>query len=422
MTSVFQALLGLILFPAAILAISKNVRSISWRRVSACFGLTFVAGLMALKIPWVVTGLTALNHLVGALERATTTSTSFLFGYLGGAGAPFEVKDENKLFIVAFRVLPLILVISALSAVLVRIRVIPFLVNLFGKLLRRTLNLSPPLSFGSAASLYFGTIETPLLIRSYLSSMTEPQLLALLTCTMATVSGSVMVLYSTVLSGVVPEPLTHMVVASLLSIPSALLLSELWMPMGDLQSSDRSLPDWVAPDTAPSGIIEALLSGIKEGLEVVLNVMSVILVTFALLELLNAATGSLTTFFAATPITLETLAGQLLRPLMWLTGISWEQTEVSGKLMGTKILANEFVAFLQIKADSSPISPETRLPLLYALCGFANLGSLGIVVGGLRPLLPGREAELVRCGLRSLVTGNLATLMTGAWITILNFF
>ncbi len=355
---------------------------------------------------------------VSQLERSTLAAAQFLFGYLSGAKPPFEVVDEGQNFLIAFRVLPLIIVISALAAMAFHVGLIPFVVNLLARLLRRVFGVTGALALGVSGSLFFGTIETPLLIREYLTRLGRAELFALINASMATIAGSVMVLYASVLSPVIDGAAGHLFAASLMSLPAALMLSFIWMPPAQKETSAAAAQEGGGSVGVESlrlkspyeSASEALLKGAQEGLGIVLQIIAALLVLFASVNLIDAFLG-----LFSDSLTLQVLLGTALQPVAWLLGIPWAETAAAGQLLGTKIVLNEFVSFLNLAQDTS-LSEKSRLVLTYALCGFANLGSFGIIVSGLSTLLPQRKSEVVSLTLRSLVVGNLATFMTGAMV------
>lgn len=405
-----QSLLGIFVFIGIATLFSKGRREISWKFVSVALLLQFIAAFVFLKISFFTDMFSVLNKGVVLIQNVTDRSSQFLFGYLAGGQTPFEAIAPENGFIVVFRVLPLIVVVSAISALLFHWRIIPLVVGLLGRALQKTLGLSGDLSLGSAATVFFGTIEAPLLIRSYLSNMSRSDLFALISCSMATVSGTVMVLYSSVLGSVVPNPLTHLLVASIMSVPAALLLARVIIPQQTLARDDQTIYKIKSPY---SGSFDAITKGIQEGMGMVLGIIGTILVFFALIYFVNEMLGAL-----SPTLSLEGIVGTILRPFLWLTGISWEESQIAGKLMGTKIILNEFVAYLELSKSSTLISEHSRLLLSYALCGFANLGSVGIIIGGLASIVPDRRVELTSLTLLSLLSGNLATLLTAA---VVNF-
>ncbi len=408
-----QAVLGLSVFIVIAWIFSENRKAVSWIFSMKALSLQFVLAVVFLKIPFATHIFSFLSRGVMLLQTVTDRASQFLFGYLSGGAAPYDITHSENNFIVVFRVLPLILVVSALSAVLFHWRVIPIIVQAFGVVLRKILGLSGILGLGSASTLFFGTIEAPLLVRPYLSSMNRSDLFALITCSMSTVSGTVMILYSGVLSKILPNAFTHLLVASIMSVPAALLISKIMIPSKALKTP---LDGGDTQIRSPyEGTLDALMRGISEGMNMIFGIIGVILVFFALLYLLNEGL-----LLIHPDLTVESILGTILRPIMWLTGISWSDTLISGRLMGTKIVLNEFVAYLELSQSTQFLNKKSLLILTYSLCGFANIGSMGIIVGGLSSILPERKKELMELTVRSLIAGNLATLMTGTIVGLLS--
>ena len=321
------------------------------------------------------------------------------------------MKPENN-FIIAFRVLPLILVIGALSAVLHHWGILPAVVHALAFILKKTIGISGALGLGSASSVFLGTIESPLFIRPYLDKLTRSELFGLITCSMATIAGTVMVLYASVLKSVVQEPTTHLLTASLLSVPAALLLAHVMVPPLNPAINESVVSQSKSPY---ENTFDALMTGISESLTMVLNIVSVILVFFAFVYLTNRSLGLL-----AKDLTLQAVLGTLLKPFMTLIGIPAAETSAAADLMGTKIILNEFVAYLEL-AKAAELSQSTRIVMTYALCGFANFASAGIIIGGLTAIMPSRKSEISALTFKSLLSGNLACLMTAAIVSFVEF-
>lgn len=385
--------------------LSESKKKVSWAFCLKAVGIQFVVAFVALKIPLFFDLLSPLNALVVVLQDATNRASEYMFGYLGGAPEPFTVSNPGNNFIIAFRVLPLIIVVSALSAVLFHWRVIPLIISVLAKLLRKTLGISGALGLGSAATVFFGTIESPLVIKPYLQRMSRSDLFALITCSMATISGTVLVLYSSVLSKIIPNASVHLLIASIMSVPAALLVSRLMIPEGEQgQASEEA-----RLESDYDGTTDALLRGTNEGLQMSLNIVAIILVFFAIVHLVNFSLAVI-----SPDLTLGMILGKAFMPVMYLVGVPWSEAELAGQLMGTKIVLNEFVAYTEMAKSFSTQSEQTRLVLTYALCGFGNFASVGIIAGGLSTILPDRKKEVVSLTFRSLISGNLATLMTAA--------
>lgn len=407
----WPALLGFILWPLAACLLSQDRARVSTRQVLTGMGLQILLALVLLKLPGISELLLPVNRGVELVQQATSEASGYLFGYLSGAATPFEIVHPEANFLIAFRVLPLIVVVSALSSALFYIGVLPFLIRVFSAALRRTFALSGALGFGAASTVFLGTIEAPLLVKPYLPKMSRADLFALLSCSMATVSGAVMVLYASVLAKVVEQPVQHLLLASILSVPAALTLARIIIPADDVPAQDDCLEEGPARHQV---FFDALVGGAQEGMEMVVGVVALLLTLFACVFLANHVL-----LEVGAPWTLQQMLGFGLRPLMWLTGIPWAECPYAGQLMGMKVVLNEFVAYLDLSQHGSNLSPISRLIMTYNLCGFANLGSLGIILGGLGTLVPDRRQELSHLLLLSLVSGNLAVLMTGSLVGLI---
>jgi len=406
-----QALLGLLVFPALAWALSTDRRGVSPRRLATGVVVQLALGAVLLHLPGVETALLGLNKGVLLIEEATGEGARFMFGYLAGGEQPFEERSPGGAFIVAFRVLPLVLVVSALSAVLHHVGVIPVLVRMLAKGVQKVFRTSGPLAFGAAASVFFGIIEGPLLVRPWLSKLTRSELFALMVCGMSTVAGTVMVLYASLVEPVLPGALGWILIASVISVPAALTMAHAMVPGDD--ATDSAIPE---PDQTDANAIDAMMRGTTEGTRMVIDIAATIVVLFATVHLVNRGLAWLPT---DTPTTAQGLAGLVFRPLVWLAGVPWAESAVAAELMGTKTILNEFVAYMDLAAlpDTALSSPSRRV-VVTALCGFANLGSLGILVGGLGSVLPDRRSELAGLAGRAVIAGSLATLSTAAVVAL----
>jgi len=405
--------LGISTLLACAWLLSEDRRAVSARLVLGGLTLQLALALLLLKLPAAQQVFVGVNQLVLALNRATEAGTSFVFGHLGGGAAPYEVAYPENSFVLAFRALPLLLVISALSALLFHWRVLPVIVRAFAWLLKRSLGVGGALGLGAAANVFVGMVEAPLLIKPYLASMSRAALFALMTTGMATIAGTVMVLYATLIGTAVPNALGHILTASLVNAPAALVIAGILVPprrSGQDDSGDE-LPR-LAPDHA--GAMDAITRGTLEAIPLLLNIIAMLIVMVALVSLGNELLALLPEVNGA-PLTLERLLGWVFAPVVWLIGIPWQEATAAGQLMGIKTILNELLAYLQLAGlPADALSERSRLIMTYALCGFANFGSLGIMIGGLGALAPARRAEVAALGLRSILAGTLATLMTGA--------
>nr|WP_207896082.1 nucleoside transporter C-terminal domain-containing protein [Thiobaca trueperi] len=415
MTTLLQPLLGLSVLTASAWLLSENRRAVRPRLIVAGLALQFLLALALLKLPPVKALFLSLNGLVLAVQQATQAGTELVFGYLGGAAAPFETLYPHNSFVLAFRALPLILVISALSALLFHWRILPLLVRGFAWLLRRTLGTGGPLGLGAAANVFVGMTEAPLLIRPYLAGMTRPALFGLMTCGMATIAGTVMVLYASLIGSVVPDAMGHILIASIISAPAALMIAGILIP--ETQEARDETP--VRIESQSRSAMDAITRGTLEAIPLWLNILAMLVVMVALVSLVNQLLGLLP-MIAGEPLTAQRLLGWIMAPVVWLIGIPWHEAPTAGALMGIKTVLNELVAYLELaRLPTETLSERSRLIMTYALCGFANLGSLGIMIGGLGAMAPKRRDEIVAMGLKSILAGTMATLMTGAVVGIL---
>jgi len=415
MLQVVQGLLGLCVLLGIAWLFSEDRRGVSPRLIVGGLMLQLALAVLLLKLPAAPGLFAAVNEAVLAVQRATEVGTSFVFGYLGGGNTPFETAYPENSFVLAFRALPLVLVIGALSALLFHWRVLPLLVRAFASLLRRTLGIGGALGLGTAANVFIGMVESPLLIKPYLRDMSRSALFALMTTGMATIAGTVMVLYATLIGDAVPNAMGHILTASLISAPAALVVAGLMIPGSAAQDASET----PRIDQDAGSAMDAVTRGTLDAIPLMINIMAMLVVMVALVSLANSALALLPAIGDA-PLTLQRILGWLFAPLVWLIGIPWQEAVSAGQLMGIKTVLNELLAYLQLAAlPADALSERSRLIMTYALCGFANFGSLGIMIGGLGTLAPERRSEVVELGLRSIIAGTLTTLMTGAVVGML---
>jgi CNT family concentrative nucleoside transporter len=410
----YQGLLGIFALIGIAWALSERRRAVRPLRIAGGLGIQLLLALLLLYLPPMKALFLGLNRLVLLVQQATQSGTGFVFGYLGGSDAPFTVEHPQHSFILAFQALPLVLVVSALSSMLFYWRVLPLLVNGMSWLLQKAFGIGGALGLGAAANIFVGMTEAPLLIKPYLSRLSRSELFALMSCGMATIAGTVMVLYASIIGSLIPDAMGHILIASLLSAPAALVFAHILVP----ETPDHR-PDPAAIEPQASSTMDAVTKGTIDGLRLLLNIIAMLVVLVALVHLANLLLGLLPSV-AEQPLTLQRLLGWLMAPLVWLIGIPWQEAQAAGALMGVKTALNEFLAYLQMaELDADQLSDRSRLIMTYALCGFANFGSLGIMIGGLAGMAPERRAEIVGLGTKSIISGTLATLMTGALIGIL---
>ncbi|WP_020176472.1 NupC/NupG family nucleoside CNT transporter [Methyloferula stellata] len=409
--AVLHGILGLLslLFIAWIL--SENRWHIPLRIVIVGVALQIGLAFLFLKVPLATSAFLLLNDGVGALQKATDAGTTLVFGYLGGGPLPFAETQPGASFILAFRAFPLVLVISALASLLLYWGILQRIVGALAFALRRTLGIGGALALGGAVHIFVGMVEAPLLVRPYLNTMSRGELFALMSCGMAGIAGTVMVIYAGLIGPVIPDALGHILIASVISTPAALAVAALMVPFAPdpKESGKLSLPD------PPASTMEAIVRGTNDGIGILVAIIATLIVLVALVSLVNLALGLLP--HDGDPITLQRIFAYGFWPILWLIGIPEPDLGTASALMGTKTVLNEFVAYLnfsQLPPDA--LSPHSRLIMIYALCGFANFGSLGILVGGMSAMTPERKHEIVSLGLRSILSGTLATSMSGAVI------
>ena len=405
--SYLQPVLGLIVFLGFVFAISRDRSAVSAKRIAVGLAMQLAIAFFLLRVPFVANGLLSLNAVVSALQSVTDRASRYMFGYVAGGPAPFEVVAPDNSFIIAFQVLPLILVVTVLSAMLFHFGVLSFIVEWLGKSLRRTFGLSGALGLGAASTIFFGTIEAPLIIKPYLNRLSRGELLALVLCSMATIAGTVIILYASVLEQTLPGSLSHLLTASIISVPAALTLAHVFQPTQpsdlDVMQIPRSDKTW----------IEVLLDAVDDAVRMIISIAAIIVVLFAFIYLLDEMLALI-----HAELSLGLIFSQLLRPVMWLVGFDWTNAALAGELMGTKIVLNEFVAYLAL-ADVTEFSDKQTIVIAYSMCGFANIASCGIIIAGLVVIMPERRKEVVDVTFTALLLGNVATLMTGCVVSLI---
>lgn len=411
----WQSLLGLLALTALAWALSENRRVVMWRPVLIGVALQIVLAALFLRVPVLRDGLSALTGAVDALAAATRAGTAFVFGYLGGAPLPFAESYPGGGFILAFQALPLVLVISALTSLLFHWGVLPALVRGLSWALQRSMKVGGAVGLSTAANIFVGMVEAPLFIRPYLKRVSRSELFVIMTAGMAGVAGTVMVLYALILGTAVPGALGHILLSSLLTAPAAIVVALLMVP-DDQPPTGATLEQ---DEGRAHGSIDAIVRGTLGGLELLLTIIAMLIVFVALVALANLILGLLPDLWGA-KITLQRLLGWAMAPICWLMGIPWSEAVTAGSLMGIKTVLNEFIAYIEMaKLPPEALSDRSRLIMTYAMCGFANFGSLGIMIGGIAAMAPERRAEIVSLGPRTIVSGTLATCMTAALVGIL---
>ena len=411
-----QSTLGILAILALAWLISENRRAVNWRQAGIALGVTLLLALVMLKVPKVEVAFALINDAVNAIATATKAGTAFVFGYVGGGPLPFEVKEPTATFILGFQALPVVLVMSVLSSLLFYWGIMPPIVRGFSRALEKTLDVGGAVGLSTAANIFVGQVEAPLFIRPYLAKLSRAEMFVVMTGGMAGIAGTVFVLYATILANAIPDAAGHIVVCSVLGAPAAILISFIMVPDPGERHTGGALGE---VEQVASSTMDAIVKGTGAGLELLLNIVAMLIVFIALVYLANAMLGLLPDLFGA-PLTLQRALGWVMAPICWLMGIPWAQAVTAGGLMGIKTILNELVAYLQLAAlPADALDPRSRLIMLYAMCGFANFGSLGIMIAGLSTMCPEKRDEVVSLGLKSIVSGTLTTCLLGAIVGML---
>lgn len=416
-----RGIIGIAVLMGLAWAISENRRGHpGWRWIAGALALQGLLAVLIVRVPpvWAAVGL--VNDAVSAVEQATLKGSSYMFGYLGGAELPFALKEgAQPPLVIAFQILPLVIVFSALAALLWHWGVLRWIVNGLSYLLRRSLGVSGVVGLSGGASVFLGVVEAPLVTRAYFEKVSRSELFQIMTLTMATISGAILILYATTLRATVPDAVGHMISASLISLPAALLIARLMVPPGEADTATEVAKG--EPGLKYESSIDAIIKGAMDGMQLFLAVIAVIITVFALVALVDMALANLP-LVEGEAVSLKRLFGWALAPFMWLLGVPWAEAGAAGGLMGTKAVLNEYVAYLELAAlPAGTLGPRSLLIVTYALCGVANLASVGLLVSTIGTLCPERRAEAAGLGMKSWISGNLASCMTGAWIGLVTY-
>jgi concentrative nucleoside transporter, CNT family len=411
-----QSAIGIVALLAIAWGLGENRRAVSLRQAAISLSVTLATAVILIRLPFVANAFGAINDAVGAIASATRAGTSFVFGYLGGGPLPFDPKTPGSDFILALQALPIVLVMSVLTTLLFYWRVLPPIVRGMAWLLERTLGVGGAVGLSTAANIFLGMVESPLFVRPYLAQMTRSELFLVMTGGMAGIAGTVLVLYATLLAPLISDAAAHFVIASVLGAPAAILVSLIMVPETSKQHTGGALDD---VQMQASGTMDAIVKGTSSGLELLLNIIAMLIVLVALVHLFNAVLGLLPAIGGA-PVSLQRMLGLVMAPVCWLMGLPWPQAVTGGSLMGTKTVLNELIAYVDLsKLPPDALDPRSKLIMLYAMCGFANFGSLGIMIAGLGTMAPERREEISSLGVKSIVSGTITTCLMGAIVGLL---
>ena len=415
--NIIQAIIGFIGLVCIAIPFSNNMSSINIKHIFAAIILQIFLAFALIKIPFIVQIFAYLSEGVTALQTATQEGAEFVFGYLSNSSSsPFENSGTGNSMIFAFQILPLIIVISALSALLWFWNILPLIIRAISKVFEKLFNIGGPIGLGATANIIMGQVEAPLLVKPYLSRMSEKELLILMTAGMSTVSGSIMIALVSMLAPQFPDTnlIQHLVSASILSIPAAIMYANIMIPSNEVTNFDGAS----VPKVYESSM-DAITRGTKDGLDICLNVAAILIAFIALVSLLNSILGICGGWIGISDLSLQLILGYIFFPIVWLMGVPLSETLASAELLGLKTALNEFVAYGALaNIESGILSERSKLITLYALCGFANFSSVGILVSGISAMAPERKNDLIKVSLKALIGATLASCMTGLVIGI----
>lgn len=414
---IVQSLVGLLAMIALCYAASEKRHAIHFPIVIKSLLLQILFAVLLLKLPASQKLFVVLNDGISHLQSATQAGTTFIFGYLGGGPLPFEETTPGGGFILAFQAMPLVIVISVISAILMYWKILPLIMRGFSLVLEKTLEIGGALGLGISANAFLGMIESPLLIKPYLAKMSRGELFAVMCAGMATIAGTMLALEAAVISSVVPNAIGHLISCSLITLPAVVYISHLLIPdRTDVTSGG------IEVDRGADNLMDAISTGTTNGLQLFLNIIAMIIVIVALVSIFNAVLGAFPDVYGEA-ITLERILGVVMAPLTMMMGIPFSEAFVTGQLMGTKVVLTEFVAYVRFgQIPVEELSERTRIIMTYALCGFANFVSLGIMITGLVTMVPERRTEIMDMGLKSIAAGTIATCTSATIVGIIVSF
>lgn len=415
-----RAILGIALIFAIAWGLSENKRAFPWKIVLGAVGIQFAFALILFGIPIIREALFAANIVVDNLIAATASGTEFVFGRTFGTQAGWEEHTGAKGPIFAVHLLPLIIVVAALSAILWHWHVLRWVTKGFASIFRRFLGLGGATSLAVSANVFMGMTEAPVLIKPYIKGMTRSEIFILMTAGFATVAGSVLVLYGVFLKDVLPNSLGQLLAASLIAAPAAVALALVMVPETVEEKQRAHEPDFEYEST-----MDAFATGASDGLKILANIVTMLIAALALLYLVNAALGAIPPFLTngdgePVRLSIQKILGWVFSPIMYMIGVPLNEAAQSGSLMGIKTVLTEFIAFLDLaNVPADEMTPRTRMITAHAICGFANFGSIGILIGGLSIIEPARRTTFLELAWKTLVAGTLATCLSGAVVGVL---
>jgi len=411
-----RALIGIVLIYGLCWVMSEKRKLFPWKVILGATAMQFVFALVLFGIPFIKETLLKANAVVDGLQDATRAGTSFVFGYVGDNTAAGQLMDGAPPPLFFFQILPIVIVVAALSAILWHWRILRWVTNGFAYIFRRGMGLGGATSLAVSANVFMGMTEAPVLIRPYIKGMTRSELLIMMTAGFATIAGSVLVVYGSFLEGKMDNPLPQLLAASIMAAPAAVGVALAMIPETTPANERMKEPDFNYAST-----MDAFSRGATDGLQIVFNIATMLIAALALLWLVNAGLGAFPDV-AGAPLSIERILGWIFAPLMYMVGVPWNEAAQSGSLMGVKTVLTEFVAFLQLaEVPQEAMDPRTRMITAHAICGFANFGSMGILIGGLTIIEPARRDDFLALAWRTLVAGTFATCLSAAVVGALPY-
>lgn len=410
---IMRSIVGMAVLLIIAFLLSVNKKRISLRTTGAALVLQIAIGGIMLYFPpgkWLVEQAALGVHKIMSYSDA---GSAFIFGSL--VGDKMDVLFDGAGFIFAFRVLPAIIFVTALISLLYYIRVMGGLIRILGGIFQKALNISKVESFVAVTTIFLGQNEIPAIVKPFINRLNRNELFTVICSGMASIAGSMMIGYAGM--GV---PIDYLLAASLMAIPGGILFAHILSPA--TEESKVTFENLSFTDTPPKSVIEAVASGAMTGLKIAVGVATVVMTFVAIIALINGIIGGIGGWFGYGNITLEGIFGWILAPLAWIMGVDWADASLAGSLIGQKLAINEFVAYLNLSPYLQPgstLDVKTTAIISFALCGFANFGSIGVVVGAFSAISPQRAPEIAQLGMRALAAATLSNLMSA---TIAGFF
>lgn len=408
-----RSFVGVFLILGVVWLLSANRKDTPFRSIGLALALQLTVGVLVFALPPLRQALSGVTYIVKALQAATGEGVTFLFGYLGGAPTPYEEAYPENGFLLAFQVLPLILVISTLAALFWRWGILSRVCRGLGYIFERTLGLSGPVGLATSASIFLGMIEAPMIVRPYLAKMSRSDIFLIMTTAMSTIAGTMMALYIAMMERTVPEAAAHVFVASFMAAPGSVAIARLMFPAAAEAGRDAHKP----PPKLYTSTMDAFSRGVQDGINIYISVIGMILVSVALIALINGGLGALVPELDGAPLSFERILGWVFAPVMYLLGVPWREAADAGVLLGTKVVLNELLAFIQLSTmEEGALSARTRVMMIYVLCGFANFSAAAIMIGGMSAMCPDRRPDFLDLGLKSVFSGSMTNLLNAALI------